>query len=266
MHSKSKFSVLRHKFAKLYVGAMRVQPTLKLGRFHLPRKERFHMFDSVNAWFQWYHVIFWAAFLVMGVYALLMFGGLISGGGELDGGHHDVDGGGHSHDGEVHGGSDHVGVSSAFRGFLGIGKVPMVVILMTALGLWGISGLVLNNFLKAQLEQSPNWGWISMAGALVITFLGTGGVARVVGKIMPSHESYASAPTEFIGKNAQVTYTVDERNGQVMVVNQYGTMLNLGARAKPGTGPFRPGDSVQVLKILGPNTYLVGPLETAASS
>src|SRR6185503_2596944 len=160
---------------------------------------------------EWYNLIFNLAFVALLMYGFVAMTGIIGDTGDVHVGDHDIGGhdvGGHDvggHEvGDHHGGADgghHEGAHEhgglwGVRGFFGRNKAPTSMILMIALVLWGASGLTSNTILGERLHQSGWWVLVSILVAGTISLFGTAGLARVIGNVMPTSESYAARPAD----------------------------------------------------------------------
>jgi hypothetical protein len=226
---------------------------------------------------EWYNLIFNLAFVAVLMYGFVAVTGIIGDTGDVHAGDHDLgghDGGGHdagghdagSHDadhgggeGGHHEGQEHGGLWGV-RGFFGRSKAPMSVVIMIALVLWGGSGLVTNTILGERLRQEGWWVVVSILVAGTVSLLGSAGLSRVIGNVMPTSESYASSPRELVGQTAQVRYDVSQEAGTIQLRDRHGNLLDLQGRAPAGGGPFASGTAVRILGHLHSNVYLVGPV------
>lgn len=217
------------------------------------------MLEWLNEMFRWYNLIFVLAFMAMALYTFVTMVSGIAGGPNMDmNTEHDL-----SVDADHHVDADHDvehGGLWGMRGFLGVGKVPMIAVVMSLLGFWGVSGLTINKVLDAEIQANDNWAFVSLAGALMVSLLGTALFSRVLAKIAPTSENYSTQPKDLIGQMVTVLYTVEEASGTIRLTDQYGTLLDLQARAKPGTGPFNAGTTVQIQGVLPGGSFLVGPV------
>jgi len=224
---------------------------------------------------EWYNLIFNLAFVALLMYGFVAMTGIIGDTGDVHVGDHDIGGhdvGGHDvggHEvGDHHGGADgghHEGAHEhgglwGVRGFFGRNKAPTSMILMIALVLWGASGLTSNTILGERLHQSGWWVLVSILVAGTISLFGTAGLARVIGNVMPTSESYAARPADHVGKTAQVRFDVSQEAGTVQLRDQHGNLLDLQGRAPAGSGPFRSGTAVRIVSHVHSNVYLVGPV------
>ncbi len=223
---------------------------------------------------EWYNLIFNLAFVALLMYGFVAMTGIIGDTGDVHVGEHDVGGGAGGHDagghdaGDHHGGGDgghhdaahgHGGLWGV-RGFFGRNRAPTSVIVMLALVLWGGSGLTANTILGERLQQNAWWVVLSILVAATVSLFGTASLARVIGNVMPTSESYASRPAELVGQTAQVRFDVSQEVGTIQLRDRHGNLLDLQGRAPAGAGPFKSGTAVRILSHLHSSVYLVGPV------
>ncbi len=180
---------------------------------------------------QWWNLIF----LLPAVAALLYLLLLAVGAAPAEG--HDIDAGG-----DVHDGGDH-----AFLGALeliGVGRVPLSLILMSFGLLWGFFGWLGNRLFSAVLPSPHISIWPSLVLALIGAAALTRGLANVLGRIMPSTESYGAAARELVGSIADVRYAITENGGSVQVYDRHGALHEVPARVLPGEHAIPAGERV----------------------
>ena len=72
-------------------------------------------------------------------------------------------------------------------GFLNVGRVPFMVVVMTLFTTWGFTGLIVNEILNVNAAPSPFF-WISCSAALVCSVLGTRYLSLTLSKIFPESD------------------------------------------------------------------------------
>jgi hypothetical protein len=103
-------------------------------------------------------------------------------------------------------------------GWLGVGQVPLLILLVVFLALFGLAGLAIQQF------AGPLPLWIAApaaaAAALPLTGLGARGLAR----IMPRDETTAVSLDSLVGKKATITIGTARRGSpaQARVVDDHG--------------------------------------------
>ena len=148
----------------------------------------------------WYNLIFILPFGLAVLYLLIMSFGILPidiGFGmdydldlDLD---HDID---FDHDIDLDHDLDHdIGAGGAFRALsiLGVGRVPLSIIGIAMLLLWGALGWLTNNVLEAFIQTSSAYATISMAVAFVGSLLLTSLLTKLLARFVPTSETYASS-------------------------------------------------------------------------
>jgi hypothetical protein len=186
---------------------------------------------------EWQNLIFLLPLGVAVIYVLLMSVGLSIGDQDvdvahdvhLDAGHdvhadagHDADHGAHAgHDGYAH----HPSLLGSVLSLLGIGKVPISVVLISFLSLWGGVGLALNSL----------FGEEAIIKTLAFTALaavgGTRLLAEGIGRLMPREESYYTPKEDLVGQTGEVLYEVTPTSGTVRLRDPTGNLLDLDCRS-----------------------------------
>jgi membrane protein implicated in regulation of membrane protease activity len=143
---------------------------------------------------------------------------------------HDAD-----HDTDHDSGHDQdAGQESAFwriASVLGVGQVPVMVVLLTFCFIWGFCGYVLNRLLEPVLLTPFIFLPITLGVTLVVSVVLTGQIAKLVGKIFPKTTTYASKEEDLVGKEAETLYMVDQNGGTIRVRDDNGTLLQYPAYA-----------------------------------
>ena len=130
-------------------------------------------------------------------------------------------------------------------GFLNVGRVPLMVVLMSLLATWGITGLIANAALN--VPERPQWVWISYVIALFCSFLGTRYISIALSKLFPESER-AITDAHLLGLSGrvisgQITTTVGTARVQV----PGGPELTVSCRAKSDEATPVKGDTVVLI-------------------
>jgi membrane protein implicated in regulation of membrane protease activity len=142
-----------------------------------------------------------------------------------------------THDVEHSLGAEHDHADSRFGealGFLGFGRVPLSIILLTFCFLWGFAGWATNTILKGAVDQPAVFVWVSLAVATVVAVFGTRSLARGLARILPSTESYGSSERDLVGRLATVRDQITEHQGRAQLYDAHGTLQEVPVRIKPG--------------------------------
>ena len=113
--------------------------------------------------------------------------------------------------------------SGGALGWLGVGEVPLLMLLVVFLALFGILGLILQQLVQA-VAGAPLSPWLASAGAFAATLPLLGMCARGLARIIPGDETTAVALESLVGKRATVTVGSASRGcpAQARVRDAYG--------------------------------------------
>ncbi len=142
---------------------------------------------------------------------------------------HDLD-----HDADHH--VDHDAHSGAGDGwsvlaFIGLGKAPLMVVLLILFGAIGILGWAANSVVRSVFGAYPG---IAFAAVLPLSLIGGGLVssrtARFIGRALPPISTTATRAQALVGKRGTViSACIDGRFGQVHVRDAAGTLISVFA-------------------------------------
>ncbi len=192
---------------------------------------------------QWWNLIFVLPFVGALFYVLMLSTGLVAGDHDMDLDHdadldHDM-GIEHAHEFEP-------GMLARALQFLGIGRVPVSIIIISFCFLWGFAGFAANTLLKPLL---PPWlfAWVSIAVAFMAAVVFTRFLAGVLGRIMPATETYAVSLEQLVGKWAEAVTAIDESFGQAHVYDDAGALHTVQCLTRGGEGKIARGTQVVLL-------------------
>lgn len=186
---------------------------------------------------QWWNLIFILPFVGALFYVLMICTGLVAA-------DHDVD---LDHDmGIEHAHEFDPGTLAKALQFLGIGRVPMSIIMISFCFLWGFAGFAANTLLKPML---PAWlfVWASIAVAFVAAVVFTRFTAGLLGRIMPATETYAVTLEQLVGKWAEAVTTIDQSFGQAQVHDDAGALHTVQCLIRDGESNIARGTQVVLL-------------------
>lgn len=115
--------------------------------------------------------------------------------------------------------------------FVGVGKAPLMVVLVILLGSMGIMGWTLNTLVQTLFGSYPAWSFgLILPLSFVIGGLISSRVARLIGRALPSINTTATTAVGLIGRRGTVISPhVDGHYGLVRVRDQGGTLINVFA-------------------------------------
>lgn len=127
---------------------------------------------------------------------------------------------------DAHGDVDADGdVFGAILSVLGVGRVPLMLVLMAFLSTFGISGLIANLFIVDATTSYPGWAFVVVL--LVSLMLGVvlgGRISRLFGRLAPD-SSTAITLEQLVGRvGIVVSPSVSPTYGRVQVRDVYGSL------------------------------------------
>lgn len=171
---------------------------------------------------------------------------------------HDLDG---HHGAELHAADGHAtgaGLLSGMLSVLGVGRVPLTIVLLSLSLLFGATGISSNALLRPLLGSLT--GFASLAIALLVATLGTGMVARLVARIVPTRESYNVRKDDLVGSIGQAIVELGPDDGFLQVRDHEGNLHQVRARTRAGT--VAKGSRVVLVEHrTDGDWYLVTPLD-----
>ncbi|HTK04173.1 MAG TPA: hypothetical protein VL500_01185 [Candidatus Eisenbacteria bacterium] len=188
----------------------------------------------------WQNLVF---YIPLAVGLILVFGSAF--GGHDTGGDHDADHDvGHDHDG--HDGSTKGAVDAAHDhestfvmkalSLLGVGRVPLTLVLMIMSFLFGGIGIISNAVLGAFL---PVWlyGPVSIVVSSIVTLTLTGKSAKLLNRFMPTTETYRVSRHDFAGCTGKLLLPASPTEGYAQVKDHEGNVHNVKCRTVRGELP-----------------------------
>ncbi len=88
-------------------------------------------------------------------------------------------------------------------GWLNVGKVPFLVLLMGELALFSAGGMVLQSLAAASIGVLPAMIAVPLAAVAALAF--TRSLSRFLARILPGDETYALVDSDFMGRTGVVT-------------------------------------------------------------
>jgi hypothetical protein len=139
-----------------------------------------------------------------------------------------------------HAGAGHEGHGSLFaRAFavLGVGRVPLSIVLMVASLYFGGLGIILNTLLSAAGLAPSFYGPISLAGAFVGMVALSGATARLIHRHLPAMESYPISRHDFAGCSGTLLLPADTCSGYAQIKDREGNVHNIRCYSMRGAVP-----------------------------
>jgi len=107
---------------------------------------------------------------------------------------------------------------------LGVGRVPVSIVLMTLCFAWGVIGYGSNLVLHSLLRTPWLFVPISFISATVLSIAATGLVARGVARVVPKTTTFTTRETDLVGKIGESLYKITPKAGTIRVKDNYGNL------------------------------------------
>ena len=113
--------------------------------------------------------------------------------------------------------------------WLGVGVVPLSIVLMVLLLTFGLVGFATNQLLRDAMGM--NGVWVALPLAVLFGFGITSGVSQLIARYMPMNESSARPMTALVGSRGTVVFAVSADGGTVSVRDPGGDRYQVAARS-----------------------------------
>ncbi len=166
---------------------------------------------------------------------------------DIEGDHdvgHDTE---HDHDTDNERGHNPLAVAPAGEGnersffsrlfsYIGIGRVPVTIILMIMSMVFGCTGLIVNAALQS-LVSVYVYAPVSFAVASLVSFFLTGKIARGLNRVMPMTETHNVRKQDFVGTTGTLLLPADQKFGLARVLDSKGGVYDIAVRTENGELP-----------------------------
>ena len=146
-----------------------------------------------------------------------------------------------------------------FFGWLNVGRVPVLVLLLTFLTSFAVTGYVVQAVALGVTGLLPSLlvGPLALAAALPATRA----TSRVLGRILPKEETYAISPEELVGEIATVTLGPIRRRtaGKARVMDAHGNLHFVRVRSARPDASFDVGAEVLLVRREGSIFEAIAP-------
>ena len=141
---------------------------------------------------------------------------------------------------------DHDGLSG-LTSWLNVGRVPVLILLMLLLGLFAMSGFVIQIFANALWSPLP--ALLAVVPAIAITLPAVRASSRTVARLVPRDETYAVELADFVGRIAEVTVGPLDQGlpGRIRLKDQHGNWHVVRAKAASNDAPIAIGTTVLIV-------------------
>jgi membrane protein implicated in regulation of membrane protease activity len=146
----------------------------------------------------------------------------------------------------------------ALLAYLGVGKVPLTVLLILLTGAIGLLGWILNSLVQTVFGGYPGIFFAAVLPvSLVVSGVVTARVARIIGNALPPISTTATRSEALVGiQGTVISPFVDTRYGMVHVRDRGGTLISVFATCEGE--PIRRGEKVVLVRYdPAARTYVV---------
>ncbi len=135
-------------------------------------------------------------------------------------------------------------------GWLGIGYVPLMAVLVSFLSLFGLAGMIEQNLMQQFFGHTLPLAF-AVPGSLVVSLPLTGVMARVLGRFMPHEETTIIGNHDLLGKRAVViTGTANKGNPtKARITDNYGQTHYI--MVEPDMDEVSEGDELILVRMEG---------------
>lgn len=141
------------------------------------------------------------------------------------------------------------GAGGDLLGWLGVGRVPLLIVLVVFLACFGLAGLAIQQ-LAASMAGDPLSLWMASAAALAAALPMTGVGARGLARIIPQDETTAVSLDSLVGKRGAITIGTARRGSpaQLRVRDAFGQTHYVLVEPHDEAHPFAEGDTVLLVR------------------
>lgn len=152
----------------------------------------------------------------------------------------------HSH-GQSHDDTRTISATGLLFLVLGIGQVPVTLLIGIFMLCWGAFGLFANQLLSAGVKYPALYIWPSVGITLGVSLVLTRCLSAVVGRLIPPTETFGVTRLELVGSIGKTVFATTQTAGTVDIKDTYGTVHRVQAKAEDGAEPIPTGTEVMVL-------------------
>ena len=158
------------------------------------------------------------------------------------------------------GDAGHVPFHAAALSFLGVGRVPVSVVLMVLLMTWGATGFIANQLAFGRVGGGWHVAAVSVPAAALVSLMFTRMLVRTMDRWVPLNETSARRRHDLLGSVGQALYPISDQFGLVTVRDDRGELYQVPCRVRPEAGPIAKGERVRLVSYNAKNkSFYVTP-------
>jgi hypothetical protein len=157
----------------------------------------------------------------------------------------------------------HEGASTLMKAlmFLGLGRVPITIVLVCFSAIWGVTGFASNLLLNKALPIPMLFVWVSIVLAFLAALLLTRYITIGVARFMPSLETYGVTRSQLTGREGIARYDINDAFGEAQVRDSYGNLQIVNCRTAPGREKIPAGTKIYLLEFRENDGYYIAVSE-----
>jgi membrane protein implicated in regulation of membrane protease activity len=153
-------------------------------------------------------------------------------------------------DGHVDADADHDAVPAhlALMSFIGVGRVPLSLLLTVLLMTWGAAGFVVNQIAGPRLGVGPRLAVVSIPIAALASLGLTRLLASAIDRWLPLNETTARRRHELLGRSGEAIFPIGRQFGLAAVRDERGELYQVPCQLDPKLeGPIAKGAKVRLV-------------------
>ncbi len=128
--------------------------------------------------------------------------------------------------------------------WLGVGRVPLTILVLVLCMLWGFVGFAVNMLLVGVPLVGPRPWLVSLPLAAIASVMGTKGLGGVLARYMPTTETYVHSRAALTGRSGVAMFGIDHKFGMAFVRDTTGDAHQVACRVYADGQPIAKGQRV----------------------
>ena len=171
-----------------------------------------------------------------------------------------------THGADTHG-AGHAPFHAAAMSFLGVGRVPVSLVLMVLLMTWGATGFIANQLIVDRLAHGWHVAAVSVPAAAVVSLVFTRMLVRAMDRWLPLNETSARRRHDLLGSVGQALFPITGQFGLAAVRDERGELYQVPCRVAGEGGPIAKGARVRLVSYSAKNkSFCVTPAEVGVDA
>jgi hypothetical protein len=135
----------------------------------------------------------------------------------------------------IHTPTESLNILSRLFSILGIGKVPLMLVVSIFCLIWGATGVAANQIFAMVLRTPALYVWPSMICAFLISYVSTSGLSQLISRMMPQLETYGTEEELLVGRIARAAYELDANPGSAFLLDDQQNRIQVRCRTHDGS-------------------------------